>query len=116
MQRVEWYPFLSPNLLQAAYKVYAKEWAWPKQQALQVIDWLNANGFIVDGVDVWIPTNPGPTIPAPFVYDWMLESLPRGDLYPDTAREFVQNFEWDPTDKSTLGLAPVFNISAKKSA
>lgn len=107
---MEWYPLLPPDLKQAAYKT-GNEWAWPKQQALQVIDFLDSNGCVVDGVEPWLPTKPGPT---PLIRDWPQVNLSRNNSHPQTAKEFVQNFELIPSERSTAGLAPVFNISAEK--
>lgn len=109
----EWQVLLSPELLQAAYKG-GNELAWPKKDALRVVRVLTANAYTIDGVDVWIPTHPGPTIPTPFVYDWMAGKTPRTDKDPNDAAEFIKTFSWDPADRSHKNFDPVFNISAHR--
>jgi hypothetical protein len=65
---------------------------------------------VVLGVDIWLPTDPGPTIPTPFVYDWSL----RGDLespaYAREAEEFIRNFQWDKDDHQSMPFEPYFNL------
>jgi hypothetical protein len=109
---VKWVGLLPKNLREAAYESES-EYAWNRADALQVIDILSNHGYVVLGVDVWLPTEPGPTIPTPFVYDWSLRAdLPRQG-YPKSANEFVHTFEWDEADKSHNGMEPYFNILAQ---
>ena len=111
---MDWYKLLPHDLVQSAYGSDGDEMAWPKVQALKVVSFLEANGYVVTGVDIWIPTNPGPTIPTPFVYDWKLKGIPRADSYPTTAVEFIDSFEWDPKDNSHNNMQPFFNIWARR--
>lgn len=67
--------------------------------------------FRVIGVDVWLPTTPGPTIPTPYVYDWNLSSDRVTPEYPRTAVDFIQTFEWSEDDTSHRGLEPYFNLT-----
>src|SRR4051812_37133219 len=103
---MEWYDRLPRDLCERAYKTAElddcpSEWAWNRPDALRVIEILSNNGYVVDGVEIWLATSPGPTIPTPFVYDWHLGRANRpSSRYPKTAVEFVGTFQWDPTDTS----------------
>lgn len=108
---MEWYRFLPGDLLMSAYKA-GPELAWGKHDALRVLEILTQSGYVIDGVDIWIPTDDGPTIPTPFVYDW---SPARSSSQRDrdiSAREFIEGFKWDSTDHSHGGREPYFNILA----
>ncbi len=72
--------------------------------------------FAVVGVDIWLPTNPGPTIPAPFVYDWSLRADHSSPTYAVGAVEFIRNFKWAETDSSHQGLEPYFNLTVGPAA
>jgi hypothetical protein len=111
---MDWYKLLPDDLRAAAYESKGGEYAWNKTDALRVIDILSQNGYTILGVDIWLPTDPGPTIPTPFVYDWTLradQDLPSQE-YPRTAEDLVRKFKWDPTDKSHNDMAPYFNFGA----
>ena len=60
------------------------------------------------GVDIWLPTDPGPTIPRHFVYDWSSETH---DVRFATAAQFIAGFEWDKEDVLNLGKEPYFNLT-----
>lgn len=107
-----WYRHLTSELLESAYKA-GQELAWSKRDALRVIEILSSHNYVILGVDIWIPTEGGPTIPTPFVYDWSLgqESPQRERKGP--AKDFVKTFEWDPADHSHGGREPYFNIMAR---
>jgi hypothetical protein len=98
---------LPRDLCDAAYRS-GSERAWNRADALRVLQILKDNDYIVLGVDIWIPTVPGPRIPIPFVYDWDIERAER------SASEFVRAFEWDAADVSHSGKEPYFNILAEK--
>jgi hypothetical protein len=106
---MEWYSELSKDLVDVAYKA-GNEMAWSRQDAIRVIEILEAAGYVILGVDVWLPTRPGPTIPTPYVYDWSAESRGSSPGYPNSAAEFIKSFVWDPTDKSR-GREPYFNLT-----
>jgi len=72
---------------------------------------LKAAHFLVIGVDVWLPTNPGLTIPTPFVYDWELRAEHGSSDYAVSAAEFIRNVKWADTDTSHQGLSPYFNLT-----
>ena len=106
---MDWYRFLTEDLLQSAYRAKS-EFAWKKEDALKVIEILRRSGFVVIGVDIWIPTSPGPTIPTPFVYDWDAAHVGVPENSYTSVINFVESFEWDPLDKSHNNLPPYFNI------
>lgn len=55
---------LPPRLLAAGFRA-GEELAWPRVEALEVIDWLARQGYVVEGVEVWLPAREGPEIPIP---------------------------------------------------
>jgi hypothetical protein len=103
----EWEYLLPDDLRKTAYRS-GGECAWNKADALRVLEILAANGCAVLGVDIWIATAPGPTIPTPFVYDWDPERAR------ESSTEFVTAFAWDPRDHSHAGREPYFNILAER--
>jgi hypothetical protein len=111
--QTEWEHLLPEDLRKAAYKA-GLESAWCRQDALRIVDILSSNGYLILGIDIWIPTDPGPTIPTPFVYDWSAEAASRTSRYPNSAAEFIRTFEWDPSDKSHRGMEPYFNVLAER--
>lgn len=82
--------------------------AWPRADAIKVLNILHESGFVVLGVDVWIATNPGPTIPTPYIYDWQLGPDQASVGGAASALEFVQDFQWDHRDQSHGGREPYF--------
>lgn len=109
---MKWHSLLTPDLLKAAYKA-DDEMAWSREDAIRVANLLQKRGYVVVGVDIWLPTQPGPTIPTPFVYDWSLRERKPPD-YPSSAVEFIRSFAWDPSDESHGGMEPCFNIAARR--
>jgi len=89
-----------------AYRAGA-ELAWPRDQALRVLDLLNKKKYIIVGVETWIPTKPGPT---PLINDWTPERAKKSDSFPQTAQNFVSAFKRDPAENG--GVATIFCISA----
>jgi hypothetical protein len=93
------------------------EAAWPRSEALRVLEWAGANRLAVLGGEVWLPTRPGPTIPTPHVYEWTI--VPR---YPEEAWQafvsrsvaqsvqYVSGFDWADQDKAHHALEPYFNL------
>ena len=109
---MHWFNDLPARLRLSAYRS-GVEAAWSRADALEVIAMLKQRGFYILGVDIWLPTIPGPTIPTPFIYDWNEAHV--GD-YPNiapTASEFVSSFAWDPTD-ANRHECPYFCITVSK--
>ncbi|HTI44729.1 MAG TPA: hypothetical protein VL462_00025 [Candidatus Nitrosotalea sp.] len=106
-----WENLLPAHLKRLAYKAGA-ELAWKRSDAIEVLKFLSDNGYILLGIDIWLATQPGPTIPQPFVYDWSLETTSSANRQQVTAIDFVREFEWDPADKSHREREPYFNITA----
>ncbi len=106
---MEWFKELPVELQAAAYTA-GEEHAWGRADALKVLSWLAQRGFIVFGIDIWLPTVPGPTIPTPYVYDWDMEANSGGRLSPSqNAIEFISSFKWAADDKYCQEL-PYFAI------
>lgn len=91
------------------------ESAWAAQEALQVIDHLDAQEVAILGGEVWLP---GPTHPFPFVYGWDVRSKRENESWSQfmqrasqLAKEYVSTFEWDEEDITHHGLIPYFNFT-----
>jgi hypothetical protein len=110
---MDWADLLPLNLQRAGYRAN-DELAWSRVDAIRVVEILTAKGYVVLGVDIWLATQPGPTIPTPFVYDWAstVDRPPKAN--PKTADEFIRNFGWAPSDETHQGMEPYFNITAKR--
>lgn len=105
------------DLMTSAYLSQGGEAAWDKQHALEVIQWATLAGFAVFGMEVWLPTSPGPTIPMPFIYAFSSE--PKEDEeWPEfvkraneEASRYISNFDWDPEDHGNRSQKPYFNLT-----
>jgi hypothetical protein len=105
------------NLITSAYVSKNGEPAWPSKEALEVIDWATSSSLAVFGVEVWLPTMPGPTIPTPYIYTLETERH-EGESWDDfvvrantAAATYVRQFEWDRADVRCHHLAPYFNLT-----
>ncbi len=107
-----------PESLQiAAYSVGA-EYAWLRDQALLVIQDLRERGCAVIGIDVWLATEPGPTIPSPGIYTWEAHSQHAGEPWSvfvhrvnTEAADYVRAFFWHPDDGKHTSEVPYFNLT-----
>lgn len=99
---MQWEKILPKPLVKKAYRSRS-ELAWPKEDALSVINILQESGYLIIGVDIWLATENGPTIPTPFVYDWDLSAQESDNSQNSTAEEFIASFQWDPSDTSHGG-------------
>ena len=97
---------LPPELLQRAYRS-RHELAWAREDAVEAIGRLENAGFTLLGVEVWIPSSPGPTMTGRF---WDLQDRSNPDK-PRTAQDFVKNFTWGCYDVSLKGREPFFNLT-----
>ena len=113
-QRPNWFRHLQSDLQSEAY-IANGEPAWPESAALQVIQELTSRNCRVIGVEVWLPTTPGPTVAGPPYY-WeppRSDEKPLGDI-PATnaeAQEFIRRFKPHPADTVSLGHELHFNIT-----
>ena len=57
-----------PHHLKDNIFMAGEEPAWPKQAALEIIEFCMAESIAVLGGEVWLPTDPGPTVPTPYIY------------------------------------------------
>ena len=97
---------LPPELLGRAYQS-RHELAWSRPDAIEAIDRLERAGFTMLGVEVWIPSSPGPTMTGRF---WDSEGSAVQDK-PRTAQDFVKNFAWGRYDACLKGHEPFFNLT-----
>lgn len=94
-----------------------KESAWPKDEALSVVEFCKGQGIAVLGGEVWLPTQSGPTIPTPVMYAWEADQKVSTESWSqfvgrtsETAKKYIAEFCWDPADASRA-LTPVFNLT-----
>lgn len=106
-----------PQHLQDNAYLVGEESAWLKNDALGVIDFCKEQGIAVLGGEVWLPTQPGPTIPTPFIYTWEADQRLSTESWSqfvgrtsERARKYIADFRWDPADASR-SLTPVFNLA-----
>jgi hypothetical protein len=106
---------LPEDLLIEAY-IAGGEAAWPREKALEVVNFLSKNSLPVCGIEIWLPTDPGPTIPTPYIYTWEARPIKENEersFYVkgtnEEARQYIRTFEWDERDKYKV-LEPYFNI------
>jgi hypothetical protein len=97
---------LPSELLGRAYRS-EDELAWSREDAVEAIDRLEKAGFTVLGVEVWLPTSPGPTMTG---WNWS-----PGDQSIDndarTVQEFVKYFRWGRFDDILRDREPWFNLT-----
>ena len=108
--------FLTQELLAGAYRS-GDEFAWPVLAAKQAIDQLSLAGIAVVGIEVWVPTHPGPTLPSPYVYHWtMREKAPAEkwkEFVADAAQKaalYIDSFRWDDKE-AFISAVPHFNLT-----
>ena len=108
---------LPDRLKTTAYASQTGEFAWPRQDAVSVIDLATQSNVAVFGVEVWLPTTPGPTIPSPIFYEYAPEERP-GEPWEgfvrranSEAREYVAQFQWDDADDAHKTETPFFNLT-----
>jgi hypothetical protein len=107
---MDWYGLLTLALMEAAYKAENGEMAWSREDALAVASILQRNGYEIFGVDVWIPTTPGPT---PYLHDWSRDRSSSGEVA-ISAPQFIATFKWDPSHGELRLTEPFFNIWAER--
>jgi hypothetical protein len=101
---------LPQRLLQNAFK-WGGEFAWPRPDALAVIEWAEKQNYTVTRAEVWVPSPEGPIIPSSYIYTWSLARSQRRPGGSKSALDYVQNFEWDPNDAGFLDASPFFNLT-----
>lgn len=107
---------LPEELRSSAYRS-GVECAWPSAKALAVIKHVSNTGGAVCGVEVWLPTEPGPTIPTPFIYTWSVGEQRPSESWKSfarransAARSYIRHFCWDTEDQAHRGCTPYFNL------
>jgi len=106
------------NLKESAYLALNGEAAWPRSEALKVVDFLAKHGMAVLGGEVWLPTTPGPTIPTPIIYTWEVDKRQKGESWSEfvqraseLTKAYLSQFEWDKVDVKHKDLTPYFNLT-----
>lgn len=105
-----WFVTLPQPLKDSAYKT-SNEFAWAQEDALAVVAILERNDYVIIGVDIWLPTTPGPS--PMYVYDWAKPGC-GFDRGISSATEFISTFKWDPEDVARAKDMPYFNLLAVK--
>lgn len=106
----DWLIHIPPEIATRAYRA-AGEFAWARDDALRVVEALKEKHFIILGVEVWLPTEPGPTIPSPILYVWSLQSVGGTPTYARSATEFIRDFGWADDDEDNEDSEPYFNLT-----
>ena len=109
-----WFRDLHSDRRRQAYIATNGEPAWPALAALQVIQELTDRSCRVIGIEVWLPTQPGPTVAGPPYY-WE----PPREIYGSLtdirstnaeAQEYIRGFKLDPADTKSVGHELHFNL------
>jgi hypothetical protein len=118
MGRDPYIEYLSEDIKAKAYYSSGGEAAWPRQETLTVIISLCNFEYAVLGGEIWLPTLPGPTIPAPYIYTWEVSPRQRNESWRDfvnraanESKRYVSEFVWDPADKANARAIPFFNLT-----
>ena len=108
---MRFYDQLPQRLRELAYHA-GRDYAWNKQCTIEVIEALTQLGAPIYGIEVWLATTPGPTIPGPFIYHWTAPVGADPHEANKAAREYVRLFEWDDSDEENKSNEPYFNITS----
>jgi hypothetical protein len=107
---------LPPHLQAAAFSI-GEELAWPRKEALEVIDWIAHRGWAVEGVEIWLPAESGPEIPFPLMYTWQVPPRTEKESWPtfvmrakEQASSYIRNFRGDASDLAYQNREPFFNL------
>jgi hypothetical protein len=107
---------LPNDLRRSAYQV-SEEAAWPRNDAIRVIDHLSRLNMFVCRIEIWLATSPGPTIPTPFIYTWEIEDKSNDEELSEyikrannQAKTFITTFNWDDRDTGHQKSIPYFNL------
>lgn len=105
---MKWHQQLPEVLRSSAYLSEGGEPAWPRDAALEVVEYLRGKQFAILGVEIWIATHPGPTIP---LYQWSRSDARDSLANPQTADEYIQRFSWAADDDQFRDQVPFFNLT-----
>src|SRR5215470_5002937 len=107
-----------PESLQIAAYSADGEYAWPREQAIVVVQCLTERDCAVVGVDVWLATEVGPTIPTPVIYGWEGDSRRPPESWTQyvqrvnaRAGDYIAAFAWHPQDGKHRLDVPYFNLT-----
>jgi hypothetical protein len=94
------------RLLERAYS-WRGEYAWRREDALEVCGLLRSDDVAVLGGEVWTPKHgAAPIVPFPGIYAWSCEQMGRSESWADYVRRsadlalfHIERFAWEsPTD------------------
>jgi hypothetical protein len=93
--------FLPEGLRRRAYRADS-EAARPGVEGIELIERLTTEAAAVEGIEIWLPTTPAPTIPMPSIYVWTAQLRGRDEAWADFTRranaaaaEYIRGFAWD---------------------
>lgn len=86
-----WFEGLPDELKKRAFE-FGREFAWSRDDALQVIEYLTEMRVALLGIDIWVPQDSAPMIPTPYVYDWTAADSDNIENL-TAARAFIKNFD-----------------------
>jgi hypothetical protein len=106
-----------PESLRVTAYYAGGEAAWPAEDAISAVQCATKLGLAVCGVEVWLPTAPGPTIPTPYIYSWQGEEQKSEEAWGefvqrvnDAAVEYIREFSRDPQDQTHQDAEPYYNL------
>ena len=106
-----------PEKLKKGSYFASGEYAWSKEGAVEIIDWLSNKVIVVNGIEIWIPTQPGPTIPSSYIYSWEAEQKKKDENWLQfvehtnkNAKNYILSFQWDENDLNYKDCIPYFNL------
>jgi hypothetical protein len=95
---------LPVDILARTYRISNGEMAWNRADTLRVLPLLRQAGLTLLGIDIWVPEPKAPRIPEPYIYFWDTRC-------PESAEEYVRDFEWDENDLGFRDREPYFNLT-----
>jgi hypothetical protein len=95
-------------LMLRAYRTSdGNELAWTRSDAIEAITGLESAGFTLLGVEVWIPSSPGPLMTGRW-WDLYDRGVPNRR---QSAVDFVTTFAWGQYDDGLKDQEPYFNLT-----
>ena len=109
MKTENWERLIPDRFRDSAYERDG-EYAWPRDEALQVLAVLNEHHCHILGVDVWVPTRPGP---SPVIYDWDETRTGVRPNFPKDPADFIRFFTYEMGSVFDQPLPPHFNLTVE---
>lgn len=108
--REQWTTNLPDELKRTAHSE-AGELAWPRDEAIRVIDYLTQEGLRVLGFEVWIPRKNALSIPGYFDNGSASEFVGSVQEHNRISTEAIRKFTWNANHTSVLSEIPYFNLT-----